>query len=75
MEKGYVPTTSEINNAMQELAGVNYETSEQHKDLSASRQARDSANTIKILSLLELQNPFAGYEHLKHLITSVTAHE
>lgn len=29
------PTTSEINSAMQELTEVNYETSEQHKELSA----------------------------------------
>ena len=68
------PTTSEINNAMQELANVTYETSEQHKDLSASRQARDTADTLKILRLSQLQDPVARYEHLLNLITGATAH-
>ena len=68
------PATSEINAAMQELTRVNYETSAQHKDLSSSRQLKDTADTIKILSFLESFNPFHRYEHLQHLITGETAH-
>lgn len=69
------PTTSNINSAMQELTMVNYGTSEQHKDLSASRQARDYADTVKILNFLGSHNPFAGSENLQHLITGVMAED
>ena len=35
------PLCSEVNNAMQQLTNVNYNTSEQHKDLTKSRQEKD----------------------------------
>ena len=60
---------------MHELTSVNYETSEQHKDLTPSRQAKDESDTIKILTLLESQNPFTGHDHLQHLISGETAHD
>ncbi|KAJ8886854.1 hypothetical protein PR048_013066 [Dryococelus australis] len=38
----YMPSFSEINNAMQELTSHEYNTSDQHKDCSTSRVERDS---------------------------------
>ena len=40
-----MPSCAQVNFAMQELTGVNYNTSEQRKDTSKSRQQRDTADT------------------------------
>jgi hypothetical protein len=40
-----MPAVAEVNNAMQELAGVNYKTDEQNKDMSDARHARDLKDT------------------------------
>ena len=43
------PICAEVNDAMQQLTSVKYATSEQHKDLSKARQARDKADTNKLV--------------------------
>ena len=40
-----MPACAEVNNAMQELTGVNYNTGEQNKDMTDARQARDLKDT------------------------------
>ena len=40
------PVCSEVNNAVQQLTGVQYNTSEQHKDLTAARQGKDMAGRV-----------------------------
>ncbi|KAJ8031936.1 hypothetical protein HOLleu_25305 [Holothuria leucospilota] len=40
------PHCAEVNNAMQQLAGINYTTNEQHKDTTNARQERDMADTV-----------------------------
>ena len=46
-----MPVCAEVNKAMQELTGVNYNTSEQNKDMTKARQARDWKDTYTILGL------------------------
>ena len=40
-----MPGCAEVNDAMQELTGVNYNTGEQNYDMSNARQARDLRDT------------------------------
>jgi hypothetical protein len=40
---------SEINNAMQPFTGLNYNTSDQHKDLTKARQERDVTDSCELL--------------------------
>ena len=40
---------SQVNQAMQELTGVNYNTGEQNKDVTAARQACDWKDTLTLL--------------------------
>lgn len=47
------PACAEVNQAMQELTGVNYNTV---KDMTAARQTRDWKNTLQYL---QEQNPFS----------------
>ena len=42
------PVCAEGNNAMQQLTGVQYNTSEQHKDLTTARQGNDMADSCEI---------------------------
>ena len=44
--------TSEVNLAMQEISTVNYESSEQHKDISTTRMAKDVTDTHKLVEFL-----------------------
>jgi len=43
-----MPACAEVNKAMQELTGVKYTSREQHKEMSKSRQLRDSKDTYTL---------------------------
>ena len=44
---------SQVNQAMQELTGVHYNTEKQNKDMTAVRQARDWKDTLTVLPVLD----------------------
>ncbi|KAG1687728.1 hypothetical protein GQR58_008303 [Nymphon striatum] len=67
------PLCSEVNNAMQQLTGVNYNTSEQHKDVTKSRQEKDMTDTCELLEFLEPRNPFSDNKSLRNIATGVNA--
>ena len=69
-----MPICTEINCAMQELTGVQYLTSEQHKEIGQSRQDRDTADSDKIAVYLEARNPFEPDDlSLRNISTGLTA--
>ena len=45
------PVCAEVNNAMQQLTGVQYNTSEQHKYLTTARQGKYIAESCELFSL------------------------
>jgi len=51
-----IPMCAEISCAMQALSGVEYSTSEQHVDMSKSRQSREPEDTLKVLQFLTIQS-------------------
>lgn len=53
-----MPDCSEINHAMQEFTGVNYNSSDQHKEDGESRRIRDCSDVKTILSFLVERDPF-----------------
>ena len=53
------PACAEVNQAMQELTGVNYNTGEQNKDMTAARQSSDQKDTLTVLQYLQERNPFS----------------
>ncbi|KAG1650842.1 hypothetical protein GQR58_027696 [Nymphon striatum] len=67
------PLCSEVSNAMQQLTGVNYNTSEQHKDVTKSRQEKDMTDTCELLEFLEPRNPFSDNKSLRNIATGVNA--
>ena len=67
-----MPACSNVNQAMQSLSGVAYETSEQHKDVSKARQARDVSDTLNIISYLSERNPFANNPCLHSISNGMT---
>lgn len=68
------PACAEMNSAMQELTGVTYATSDQHKEATAARLARDTSDTQQILKYLSQRNPFSMDPSLRNIATGVTAH-
>lgn len=64
---------SQVNLAMQELTSSTFITSEQHKDMSQTRQKKDMADTMKLLTFLTSQNPFEDNTTLRNIATGVTA--
>ena len=56
---------------MQQLTSVNYETSEKHKDLTKSRQAKYMADTCEMLELLQSRNPFSDNCNLRSIATCI----
>ena len=46
------PACAEVNQAMQEFTGVNYNTGEQNKDMTKERQVRDWKDTLTVLQYL-----------------------
>ncbi|KAK3748685.1 hypothetical protein QZH41_018981, partial [Actinostola sp. cb2023] len=71
-----MPACAETNCAMQELTGVQYNSSEQNKDMTKSRQKRDIDDAIVILKMLvDGKTPFAPDPVLKNIMTGVNAEE
>ena len=69
-----IPVCAEVNKAMQGLTGVNYSTSEQNKDMTKSRQARDWKDTHTILRYFQENSPFTSDNTLRNISTGVHAH-
>ena len=67
------PVCAEVNNGMQQLTGVQYNTSEQHKDLTTARQGKDIANWCELLKFLESRNPFSDNCSLRSIATGINA--
>ena len=71
-----MPACAEVNTAMQHLTSVDFNTSEQHKDVCGSRVARDERDTVFLLSYLQQRNPFQideDHNSLWSIETGVTA--
>ena len=64
-----MPACADVNNAMQNLTGVMYHTSDQHKDTTKARQERDHKDTDKLVTYLSQRNP------LRSITTGVVAGE
>ena len=58
---------------MQQLTGVLYNTSEQHKDLTTARQGKDMADSCELLEFLESRNPFSDNYSLRSIATGINA--
>ena len=67
------PASAEINNAMQELTGITYSTSDQHKDTTSARMMKDSSDTKKLLQYLLQHNPFDPETSLRNIATGISA--
>ncbi|KAG1690300.1 hypothetical protein GQR58_007643 [Nymphon striatum] len=68
-----MPACAEVNNAMQLLTGVNYNTGEQNKDIAIDRQVRDMKDTHTIISYLQERTPFSSDPSLGSISTGVRA--
>ena len=69
------PVCANVNNAMQNLTGVMYHTSDQHKDTTKARQERDYKITNELVTYLSQRNPFSAYPSLRSITTGVNAGE
>ncbi|KAK3092092.1 hypothetical protein FSP39_025112 [Pinctada imbricata] len=67
------PACAEINYAMQTLTGVNYHTSDQHKESGKARQSRDDRDAFIVLKHVMERNPFDGNEELRSIETGIVA--
>ncbi|CAC5420603.1 unnamed protein product [Mytilus coruscus] len=71
-----MPSCAEINQAMQDLSGVGYFSSEQHKDETRARQKKDTDDIQTLLTFLKSRNPFIEPEvdrSLRNIETGVVA--
>ena len=70
-----MPVCASINETMQKFSGVSYETSDQHKDVSAARQARDVSNTVDLIDSLDERDPFVQNDSLFNIANGMTSQE
>jgi hypothetical protein len=66
-----MPACSSINLVMQKVENLHYETSDQHKESTKSRQERDNKNLMTVVNFLNKRNPFIEnsciyYGHTQH---------
>ena len=64
-----------VNEAMQKLTGVSYQTSEQHRDVSTARQARDACDTHALINYFIDRNQFAQNDSLFNIANGMTAQQ
>ena len=55
-----MPACANINKSMQKYTSILYKTSDQHKDMSSARQARDEKDTLDLISYLSVRDPFVN---------------
>ena len=68
------PLCLEASARMQELTGVLYTTSEQHKEISTTRVARDTSDIEAMLQFLRSRNPFdCRIKELHNITTGLVA--
>ena len=70
-----MPVCVSINETMQKFIGVSYETSDQHKDVSAARQARDVSDTVDLIDYPNERDPFIQNDSLFNIANGMTAQE
>ena len=58
---------------MQQLTSVTYQTSEQHKDISHARQTWGTADSEKLMSLIEWISPFDADPSLRNIVSSISS--
>jgi len=69
-----MPACADINQAMQDLSGVGYFSSEQHKDETQARKKKDTDDIKTLLTFLKSRNPFIeGDRSLRNIETGVVA--
>ena len=68
-----LPVCAEVNNAIQQLTGVKYNTIEQHKYLTTARQGKDMTVSCELLEFLESRNPFSDNCSLRSIATGINA--
>ena len=71
----FMPVRASSNATMQKFSGVSYETSDQHKDESAARQARDVSDTVDLIDYLNERDPFVQNDSLFNIANGMTAQE
>lgn len=70
-----MPSCADRNFVMQELPGVNWYVSEQHKDTTPARLKQDMEDAFKILHILKQLDPFGPQPSLHSLVSGITAHD
>ena len=60
---------------MQKISGVSHETSDQHNDVSAARQARDVSDTVDLIDYLNERDPFVHNDLLFNIANDMRAQE
>ena len=68
-----MPACVEINSPIQQLTNVKYSTSEQHKEVTYARVARDAKDTQEVLLYLSQRSPFTAETSLRNIETGVIA--
>lgn len=68
-----MPACAKINEALQELTGTGFETSDIHKEASTARMSRDKNDISAVLEFLRLRNPFEGDNTLRNIYTGEVA--
>ena len=69
-----MPACAKVNQVMQELTKVNYNTGEQNKDTSKARQTRDWKDTLTVIQYMQERNPFCNDPSLRSIETGIHVH-
>jgi len=67
-----LPVTATFNESMQEVTDRNFETIEQHKELSVARVERDNKDARTVFRVLCEHNPFERTLELRNIISGIT---
>ena len=70
-----IPACSQMSIVLQDLCGVTYSTSDQHQEMTKSRQERDRKDISTLLQFLQTHDPFKSDNEglLTNIATGVTA--
>ena len=68
-----MPACADMNEAMQQLTGIGFHTTDIHKEATLSRKTRDMKDILTVLDFLKVRNPFDEDSSLKNIHTGEIA--
>lgn len=70
-----MPVCAKYNNAIQQVTGAGYKSSDQHVESTKTRKEKDHNDIVTLHEILKERSPFTGDKSLRNIATGMVAND